>query len=101
MILFKEYFKIHTIEYHANQGIVFPKKSSYCAKIVLIKHLLIKNLLITILSLWRYSTVNSQGWKIQTVPQEFKEFKLYTSVISILVVDFYGYHSFSLKKIAE
>ena len=29
-MLFKEYFKIHTIEYRANQGIVFPKKSSYC-----------------------------------------------------------------------
>ena len=26
----KEYFKIHIIEYCANQGIVFPKKSSYC-----------------------------------------------------------------------
>ena len=30
IILFKEYFKIYTIEYRANQGIVFPKKSSYC-----------------------------------------------------------------------
>ena len=29
-MLFKECFKIHIIEYHANQGIVFPKKSSYC-----------------------------------------------------------------------
>ena len=29
-MLFKEYFKIHIIEYCANQGIVFPKKSSYC-----------------------------------------------------------------------
>ena len=26
----KEYFKIHIIEYCANQGIVFPKISSYC-----------------------------------------------------------------------
>ena len=30
IMLFKECFKIHIIEYHANQGIVFPKKSSYC-----------------------------------------------------------------------
>ena len=30
IILFKEYFKIYTIEYRPNQGIVFPKKSSYC-----------------------------------------------------------------------
>ena len=29
-MLFKECFKIHIIEYHANQGNVFPKKSSYC-----------------------------------------------------------------------
>ena len=31
-MLFKECFKIHIIEYHANQGnvTVFPKKSSYC-----------------------------------------------------------------------
>ena len=29
-MLFKECFKIHTIEYRANQGNVFPKKSSYC-----------------------------------------------------------------------
>ena len=29
-MLFKECFKIHIIEYRANQGIVFPKKSSYC-----------------------------------------------------------------------
>ena len=29
-ILFKEYFKIHIIEYHANQEIDFPKISSYC-----------------------------------------------------------------------
>ena len=29
-MLFKECFKIHLIEYHANQGNVFPKKSSYC-----------------------------------------------------------------------
>ena len=29
-MLFKECFKIHIIEYHANQGIVFPKKSFYC-----------------------------------------------------------------------
>ena len=29
-MLFKECFKFHIIEYHANQGIVFPKKSSYC-----------------------------------------------------------------------
>ena len=28
-MLFKEYFKIRIIEY-ANQGIVFPKNSSYC-----------------------------------------------------------------------
>ena len=29
-MLFKECFKIHIIEYRANQGNVFPKKSSYC-----------------------------------------------------------------------
>ena len=29
-MLFKEYFKIYIIGYHANQGIVLPKKSSYC-----------------------------------------------------------------------
>ena len=29
VILFKEYFKIHIIEYHANQEIDFPKISSY------------------------------------------------------------------------
>ena len=29
-MLFKECFKIHVIEYRANQGNVFPKKSSYC-----------------------------------------------------------------------
>ena len=29
-MLFKECFKIHIIEYCANQGNVFPKKSSYC-----------------------------------------------------------------------
>ena len=29
-MLFKECFKIHIIEYHANQGNGFPKKSSYC-----------------------------------------------------------------------
>ena len=26
----KEYSKIYKIEYHANQGIIFPKKSSDC-----------------------------------------------------------------------
>ena len=30
IMLFKECFKIHIIEYRANQGNVFPKKSSYC-----------------------------------------------------------------------
>ena len=29
-MLFKECFKIHIIEYHANQEIDFPKISSYC-----------------------------------------------------------------------
>ena len=29
-MLFKECFKIHIIEYRANQGNFFPKKSSYC-----------------------------------------------------------------------
>ena len=29
-MLFKECFKIHIIEYRANQGNVFPEKSSYC-----------------------------------------------------------------------
>ena len=29
-MLFKECFKIHIIEYRANQGNVFPKKSSNC-----------------------------------------------------------------------
>ena len=29
-MLFKECFKIHIIEYRANRGNVFPKKSSYC-----------------------------------------------------------------------
>ena len=30
IMLSKECFKIHIIEYRANQGNVFPKKSSYC-----------------------------------------------------------------------
>ena len=29
-MLFKECFKIHIVEYRANQGIFFPKKSFYC-----------------------------------------------------------------------
>ena len=34
-MLFKECFKIHIIEYRANQGNVFPKKSSYCKDYVI------------------------------------------------------------------